>query len=72
MRRTHSNKLLEVPMDNPVKPLCQECHEPFIPKRRWQKFCSRECKAEYWQKFRRKVAEEICRQRLGGEQCQKK
>ncbi len=63
MRRTQIKELLEVCVGNRIEPQCQECQEPFLQRRPWQVFCSKECKAEYWRKLRRQVAEEICRRR---------
>jgi hypothetical protein len=30
---------------------CRACHEDFIPIRKWQNFCSKQCRNRYWHSF---------------------
>lgn len=36
-----------------------QCKNRFVPKRIWQRFCSRECKDRHWQEIRREVTKVI-------------
>jgi hypothetical protein len=33
------------------------CYKPFIPNKRWQRFCSPECHNLYWKELRRRASE---------------
>ena len=42
----------------------EKCRNRFIPTRRWQKFCSSECKDHYWSEIRREVAAVIVKRKV--------
>jgi hypothetical protein len=33
------------------------CYKPFIPNKRWQRYCSPECHNLYWKELRRRASE---------------
>lgn len=62
MRSTHSMELSEGTMNNDIHfKVCGhlQCKNSFVPKRGWQKFCSRECKDRHWQEIRREATKVI-------------
>ena len=65
MGSTHSQGLFDDTMNKHTHlKVCalHECCKEFVPKRRWQRFCSRECKDRYWQLLR-EAAMKIVRER---------
>jgi hypothetical protein len=66
MRSIHSDKTLEADMTKTIQPMAcayQGCKKAFTPTRSWQRFCSPECKADYWTELRKEVAVEIMRRK---------
>jgi len=62
MHRTHSGELSEEDMNKDTNSrVCvhQSCRMEFVPTRKWQLYCSPECKAAFWRELRAEVMREI-------------
>ena len=38
---------------------CDNCGVEFLPKRFWQKFCSKECHEKFWARVRKEAAKVV-------------
>ena len=62
MHRKHCPELLEVTMAKDidvVESACKKCGILFVPKRKWQKYCSTKCRKVFWGEIRAEVTAEI-------------
>lgn len=67
-RCTNFKELLSADVADSLRPtVCkyQKCRRRFIPRRRWQKFCSLGCHDNFWRNIRQLVAERIKKEMEG-------
>lgn len=58
MRRIHTDEPSGVTTDktiHPIKCAYHKCQKLFVPRRKWQRFCTKSCKNYHWQELRQEV-----------------